>query len=177
MFAVPFNLREGKLLSWNIAFQRDLWWGFTAEAAYVGNVGRGIVDRIDLNAATSLGAGLPGNDNAARPLFQKYGRSASVTTWIPVNTHHYNSLQVKVDRRLKRDLLVTTSYTLSRTINYDDESGNIGTPANLGISLGLAGYKSFQQIGGRLELFFQFAGREGVLGNGSRSLAQQAVRH
>src|SRR5215510_1126962 len=140
LFAVPFNLREGKLLSWNIAFQRDLWWGFTAEAAYVGNVGRGIVDRIDLNAATALGAGLPGNDNAARPLFQKYGRSASVTTWIPVNTHHYNSLQVKVDRRLKRDLLVTTSYTLSRTINYDDESGNIGTPANLSRSLGLAGY-------------------------------------
>ncbi len=140
LFAVPFNLREGRLHSWNLAVQRDLWWGFTAEAAYVGNVGRGIVDRLDLNAATALGAGLPGNDNAARPLFQKYGRSASVTTWIPVNTHHYNSLQVKVDRRLKRGLLLTTSYTLSRAINYDDESGNIGTPADLHLSLGLAGY-------------------------------------
>ncbi|HEY8203686.1 MAG TPA: TonB-dependent receptor [Pyrinomonadaceae bacterium] len=140
LFAIPFNLREGKLLSWNIAFQRDLWWGFTGEAAYVGNRGHGIVDRLDLNAATALGAGLPGNDNAARPLFQKYGRTASVTTWIPVNTHHYNSLQVKVDRRLKRDLLVTTSYTLSRAINYDDESGNIGTPADFSKSLGLAGF-------------------------------------
>src|SRR5215813_7818081 len=140
LFAVPFNLREGKLLSWNIAFQRDLVWGFTGEAAYVGNVGHGIVDRFDLNAATALGAGLPGNDNAARPLFQKYGRSAGVTTWIPVNKHHYNSLQVKVDRRLKRDLIVTTSYTLSRAINYDDESGNISTPAEVHRSLGLAGY-------------------------------------
>ncbi|HJZ78937.1 MAG TPA: TonB-dependent receptor, partial [Pyrinomonadaceae bacterium] len=64
VFAVPFNLREGRLLSWNIAFQRDLWWGFTGEAAYVGNTGHGIVDRLDLNAATALGAGLPGNDNA-----------------------------------------------------------------------------------------------------------------
>jgi hypothetical protein len=140
LFAVPFDLREGRLHSWNIAIQRDLWWGFTAEAAYVGNTGRGIVDRLDLNAATALGSGLPGNDNAARPLFQKYGRSASVTTWIPVNKHHYNSLQVKVDRRLKRDLLITTSYTLSRAINYDDESGNIGTPANFELSRGLAGF-------------------------------------
>ncbi|MEP6912274.1 MAG: TonB-dependent receptor, partial [bacterium] len=140
LFAVPFNLREGRLHSWNIAVQRDLWWGFTGEAAYVGNTGRGILDRLDLNAATALGAGLPGNDNAARPLFQKYGRSASVTTWIPVNAHHYNSLQVKVDRRLKRDLLITTSYTLSRAINFDDESGNIGTPANISLSRGLAGF-------------------------------------
>ena len=53
LFAVPFNLREGKLLSWNIAFQRDLWWGFTVEAAYVGNKGRGILGRLDLNAATA----------------------------------------------------------------------------------------------------------------------------
>jgi hypothetical protein len=140
LFAVPFDLREGRLHSWNLAIQRDLWWGFTAEAAYVGNVGRGIVDRLDLNAAQALGAGLPGNDNAARPLFQKYGRSAAVTTWFPVNAHHYNALQVKVDRRLKRDLLITTSYTLSRAINFDDESGNVSTPANLELSRGLAGF-------------------------------------
>ena len=140
LFAVPFDLKEGRLHSWNIAVQRELWWGFTGEAAYVGNVGRGIVDRFDLNAATALGVGLPGNDNAARPLFQKYGRSASVTTWIPVNAHHYNSLQVKVDRRFQRGLLLTTSYTLSRAINYDDESGNISTPADPHLSLGLAGY-------------------------------------
>ena len=140
LFAIPFNLREGRLHSWNIAIQRDLSWGFTAEAAYVGNAGRGILDRLDLNAATALGAGLPGNDNAARPLFQKYGRSASVTTWIPVNAHHYNSLQVKVDRRLKRDLLITTSYTLSRAINYHDENGNIDVPADFSRSLGLAGF-------------------------------------
>src|SRR5215831_17929951 len=141
LFAVPFNLREGRLHSWNIAIQRDLWWGFMAEAAYVGNVGRGIVDRLDLNAANTLGAPVTStSDNNARPLFQKYGRTASVTTWIPVNTHHYNALQVKVDRRLRRGLLVTTSYTLSRAINYDDESGNISTPADLHRSLGPAGY-------------------------------------
>jgi hypothetical protein len=141
LFAVPFNLREGRLHSWNIAIQRDLWWGFTAEAAYVGNVGHGIVDRLDLNAANTLGAPVTStSDNNARPLFQLYGRTASVTTWIPVNTHHYNALQVKVDRRLRRDLLVTTSYTLSRAINYDDESGNISTPADIHRSLGPAGY-------------------------------------
>ncbi len=141
LFAVPFNLREGRLHSWNIAVQRELWWGFTGEAAYVGNVGRGIVDRLDLNAANTLGAPVTStSDNNARPLFPLYGRTASVTTWIPVNTHHYNALQVKVDRRLRRGLLLTTSYTLSRAINYDDESNNISTPADLHRSLGPAGY-------------------------------------
>jgi hypothetical protein len=146
LFTVPFNLREGKLHSWNIAVQRDLWWGFTGEAAYVGNVGRGILDRLDLNAANTLGLAQfdatkgSFNDNPARPLFPTYGRTASVTTWIPVNTHHYHSLQVKVDRRLKANLLVTTSYTLSRAIGYHDENGNISTPADFSLSLGLAGF-------------------------------------
>jgi len=36
--------------------------------------------------------------------------------------------------------LLTTSYTLSRAINYDDESGNLSTPADPHLSLGLAGY-------------------------------------
>ncbi len=139
LFSIPSKLREGKLHSFNVAFQRELGWGFTGEAAYVGNLGRGVLARLDLNAATALGAGLPGNDNAARPLFQKFGRSASVTTWIPTDTN-YHSLQVKVDRRLKTDLLITTSYTLSRAINYGDENGLIDTPADIDRYRGLAGF-------------------------------------
>jgi hypothetical protein len=139
LFSIPSKLREAKLHSFNVAFQRELGWGFTGEAAYVGNLGRSILARLDLNAATALGAGLPGNDNAARPLFQKFGRSASVITWIPTNTN-YNSLQVKIDRRLKTDLLITTSYTLSRAINFGDENGLIDTPANIDLYEGLAGF-------------------------------------
>jgi hypothetical protein len=139
LFSIPTELNEGKLHSFNVAFQRELGWGFTGEAAYVGNLGRGILARLDLNAAMALGAGLPGNDNAARPLFQKFGRSASVITWIPTDTN-YHSLQVKIDRRLKTNLLITTSYTLSRAINFGDENNLIDTPADISLYEGLAGF-------------------------------------
>ena len=42
-FYVPSDLKEAKLHSWNVAFQRQLPWNLVGEVAYVGNVGKGIV--------------------------------------------------------------------------------------------------------------------------------------
>jgi hypothetical protein len=142
LYSVPFDLREGKLHSYNVSFQRQLPWNFTVDAAYVGNYGTGIMAEIDLNAAKELGLAAPGNDNAARPLFQAFGRTASVTS--RVRTHsNYNSMQIKIDRRFSKGLLVTSNYTLSRAIteggNGDDGTG-FDTPANLSIDRGRAPY-------------------------------------
>ena len=142
LFYIPPDLKEAKVHSWNVAFQRELWWGFTGEAAYVGNVGRGIIQNLDLNAATALGAGLPGNDNAGRPFFGNFGRTAAITTKIGVNTS-FHSLQVKLDRRFSNGLLINTSYTLSRAINYGDDAAataTIDAPANISIDRGVAGF-------------------------------------
>ena len=43
LFYVPSDLKEAKLHSWNVAFQRQLPWNLVGEVAYVGNVGKGIV--------------------------------------------------------------------------------------------------------------------------------------
>ncbi len=134
LITVPLDLREGRIHSWNVAFQREMFWGLTAEAAYVGNVGRGIITPIDINAGL-----VPGLDNAGRPLFSKFGRTASVRSWIPTDSN-YHSLQVKVDRRFIRGLLLTTSYTFGRAINYSDDNGGIATPANIELSKGRAGF-------------------------------------
>ncbi|MEP7341552.1 MAG: TonB-dependent receptor [Acidobacteriota bacterium] len=140
LYYAPPDLREGKLHSYNVAFQRELPWNFAAEVAYVGNVGRGILATLNLNAATQLGQALPGNDNAARPLFQKFGRTTDVNTRIRTGTN-YNSLQIKVDRRFSKGLLVTSNYTLSRAITEsDDDNGGIGTPADPTLSRGRAGF-------------------------------------
>ena len=131
-FSVPTDLREGKLHSWNVAYQRELPARFTAEVAYVGNRGQDIVARIDLNAGYVLGA-----DNPGRPLFAAYGRTASTTSTIPVKTT-YHSMQVKVDRRFTGGLLMTNSYTLGRGYNYfsGDSNGTIETPAAIERSWG-----------------------------------------
>jgi hypothetical protein len=126
-FYVPSDLHEGSLHSWNVAYQRELPGRWTAEVAYVGNRGRDIIASFNMNAGMVLGA-----DNAGRPLFGRFGRTADVTTWIPVKTT-YHSLQTKVDRRFSNGLLVTTSYTLGRSKNYSngDSNGAIATPADI----------------------------------------------
>jgi hypothetical protein len=133
-FFVPPNLREARLHSYNTAFQRELFWGLTGEVAYVGNVAHGVIADFNLNAGM-----VPGQDNAGRPYFTKFGKTASVQTWYPTDTN-YNSLQFKVDRRFKNGFLVTNSYTRGRAINYSDDNGGVGTPANPELSRGLASF-------------------------------------
>ena len=132
MFSVPLDLHEGRLHSWNVAYQRELPAGFTGEVAYVGNRGQDIIARIDLNAGYTLGA-----ENAGRPLFAQFGRTASTTSTIPVKST-YHSMQVKLDRRFRNGLLMTNSYTLSRGYNYfnGDGNGTISTPADFERSWG-----------------------------------------
>ncbi|MBI1759953.1 MAG: TonB-dependent receptor [Acidobacteria bacterium] len=136
LYYAPPDLHEGKLHSYNIAFQRQLWWGFTGEAAYVGNVGRDVVFVLDLNAANQLGLATAANDNPARPYFNSFGRTASITTRVRETTS-YNSLQIKVDKRFSKGLLFTNNYTLGRSLDYaGGDQGTISTPANIALSYG-----------------------------------------
>ena len=131
---VPSDLKEAKLHSWNVAFQRQLPWNLVGEVAYVGNVGKGIVVRgWNINAGMVLGA-----ENAGRPLFAPYGRTANVRSFFAGDTS-YHSMQAKLDRRFKNGFLVTTSYTLSRAINYTGEA-DIDTPADIELSKGRADF-------------------------------------
>lgn len=134
LFYVQPDLKESKLHSWNVAFQRQLPWNLVAEVAYVGNVGRDIVlPDWNINAGMVLGA-----DRAGQPYYQLYGRTAEVRTWGTTDTS-YHSMQAKVDRRFRNGFLLTTSYTLSRAINYSGET-DVATPADLERSKGRADF-------------------------------------
>ena len=126
LFAVPSDLHEGSLHSWNVAYQRELPWGFAGEIAYVGNRGVDIIAAYDFNAGRVIGA-----DRAGQPLVQQFNRPAETTTWTQVKTD-YHSLQMKADRRFRNGLLMTTSYTLGRARNYTsgDSNSGIATPAD-----------------------------------------------
>ena len=123
---VPPDLHEGSVHSWNVAYQRELPGRWVVEAAYLGNRGRDVLATMNMNAGMVLGA-----DNAGRPLFQLYGRTAEVSTWVRAKSE-YHALQVKADHRLAAGLSVETSYTLGRGRNYSagDSNGNIQTPAD-----------------------------------------------
>jgi hypothetical protein len=126
-FDVPRDLHEGSLHSFNAALQRELPASFVFELAYVGNRGHDVQTQFNENAATVIGQG-----TAGQPLFTQFGKTASVTTWIPTRST-YNSLQVKLDRRFSGGLLVNTSYTLGRGWSYinGDSNSGISTPADI----------------------------------------------
>ena len=128
----PSDLKEGQIHSWNVAFQREIGYNFTAEVAYVGNHGQDIIQRLDLNAGYELGA-----NDAGRPQFASTGRTASTTAFLPYHTD-YHSMQVKVDRRFRNNFLVTNSYTLGKGESYDggDSNGSISTPIDIERSWG-----------------------------------------
>ncbi|MBA2356029.1 MAG: TonB-dependent receptor, partial [Acidobacteria bacterium] len=134
LFNVPQDLGEGVLHSWNLAYQRELPWGFTGEAAYVGNRGVDIIYSINRNAATVLGL-----DQRGRPLFDAFGRTADVPSWTSGRSD-YHSLQAKIDRRFRNGVLITNSYTLGRGRNFADDNGGIATPADMERSYGLTGF-------------------------------------
>ncbi len=109
---MPRDLVHGHVQSWNFAVQRELPWSLTLDAAYVGNHGVDNPVTLQLNRGLVLGAGAAG-----QPLNQAFGRRASTTTIIGVSTN-YHSLQTKLNRRFSNGLLITTSYTFSKSIDY-----------------------------------------------------------
>jgi len=126
---IPPSLQEGTLHSWNVAFQRELPYRFTIDVAYVGNRGVNLVMDVDTNASMVYGSG-----NNGRPQFATFGRSGTSRTRTNDNKSQYNSLQMKIDRRFSNGLLVTNSYTLSKSMDYANENGGINTPIDFSTS-------------------------------------------
>jgi hypothetical protein len=126
---IPPGLHEGTLHSWNVAFQRELPFSFAADIAYVGNRGVDLVMDVDTNASMAYGSG-----NNGRAQFAQYNRTGTSRTRTNDNKSRYHSLQVKLDRRFQGGLMITNSYTLSRSWDYVNENTSIGTPIDFALS-------------------------------------------
>jgi hypothetical protein len=133
--AIPNDLHEGTLHSWNVAFQRQLPFALTADIAYVGNRGVDIVMDLDTNASQIYGSG-----NNGRPQFAQFNRTGTTRTRTNLNKTEYNGLQMKVDRRFQNGLLISNSYTLSRSMDYVNENGTISTPIDFQQSWGRSNF-------------------------------------
>lgn len=112
----PEEFNRGYIQSFNLSVQRDIGWGFTAQAAYVGS------RAIRQTANRNINAAGPGGGNAGRAL-AGFGRlTTNINMLVPFNTATYDSLQMKLDHRLTKDFLLGVAYTWSKAINYADNS-------------------------------------------------------
>src|SRR5437870_3742611 len=90
----PKDFRRGYLQSWNATFQKQLRYNFVAELGYVATRQTRQLGYLDINSGQVIGA-----DQAGRPLFQKFGRTAATTFLSPLGTGQYNSMQARLERR------------------------------------------------------------------------------
>src|SRR5204862_6368849 len=107
----------------------------SADIAYVGNRGVDLVMDIDRNASLTYNSG-----NAGRPQFAQFARTGTSRERSNLGKSQYHGLQMKVDRRFRKGLMITNSYTLSKSKDYTNENTTIGTPIDFSKSFGLSSF-------------------------------------
>ncbi|HEX4748240.1 MAG TPA: carboxypeptidase regulatory-like domain-containing protein [Bryobacteraceae bacterium] len=120
-FYIPLDYLNPYVESWNFSVQQSLPLHFTLDAAYVGNHGVRIPGQYNLNAGV-----IPGAGTAGQPEFtqidpntgQQEKRTATTTEFWQGFSSSYNALQVKANRAFTAGLLITTSFTWGKGMNY-----------------------------------------------------------
>ena len=113
------TFRRGYVESANATIERALPAGFDLTASYV------LTQTIRQTVYLEANAGqTPGLGAAGQPLFTAFGRNAETQTILPFGTANYNGLQLNLKHPFKQGVLLTASYTYSKSIDEatDDDS-------------------------------------------------------
>jgi hypothetical protein len=110
-------MHRGYIQTWNLTLQKELAWGFTAQAGYVATRSARQLGFIDVNAGQ-----IPFTNRDTQPLDQLWGRTTATTFREPLGTDQYNSLQASLQRRFAKGLMMNVNYTWGKAINLVDAS-------------------------------------------------------
>ncbi len=117
------SFKRGYIQSWNFTVQKELRYGFVAQAGYVATRATDQLGPLDINAGQ-----IPGAGSAGQPLKQLYGRTAVTTNYQPLGTNQYNALQSKLERRFAQGVQLAATYTWAKAIGItanDDASPRV----------------------------------------------------
>ena len=108
---------------WNFSVQHQITPTMTVEAAYVGNVGR----HLFLNENRNQAIPGPGNYDPRREFYQ-FGDEQAIYDVCNCDNSDYNSLQMKLEKRVSRGLDFLLTYTWSKAM--DNGEGGYGFDNN-----------------------------------------------
>lgn len=111
------ELHRGYIQSWNFIIERKLPGQVVASVGYIGTASVNGFAFLDINASQ-----IPGSGDAGRPLFAKFGRTATTREWDGRTHSNYHSLQSTINRRVSGGLFLQGAYTYSRAIDQADYS-------------------------------------------------------
>jgi hypothetical protein len=114
--------------NWSFGIQQDIGFGTVIDVAYVGSVGRHLLQNRNINA-TNYGTNyLPSSadpTSPGRPLpvnfLRPYRGYADITYRELASTSNYHSLQMQANRRFTRAFVFGSTWTWSKLMNYQDE--------------------------------------------------------
>ena len=106
------ELHRGYIQSWNFIIEHKLPAELVTSIGYVGTESVNGFAFLDVNASQT-----PGTGNAGRPLFAKFGRTATTREWDGRTHSNYHSLQATLNRRVVGGLFLKGAYTYSRAID------------------------------------------------------------
>ncbi len=126
VFTLPDEFTRGQIRSWNVAVQKELKWGFTGEAAYVGT------RQIDQLGFRELNWSPIGGGQAGRQLNQRFGRTGQTRLIAPIGDSQYDALQTRIDRRFANGIQFGANYTFSKSTGI---AGNPNSDGALRINI------------------------------------------
>jgi hypothetical protein len=113
--------------SYSAGFQQDLGWGTMLDVAYVGSLGRHLIEAKNLNSEP-LGTNWKPqsldstNKNAVLPsqFLRPYIGYGNIIYYYYGGNSSYHSLQTQLRRRYKRNMTYGVIWTYSKTMDYND---------------------------------------------------------
>ena len=134
MVGFDVNRPIQKTYNYSFGFQQQLGFGMAVDVAYVGALGRHLVEGDNLNSEP-LGADYqPGNLDATNgnkvlpsQFFRPYVGYGNITYYFYGANSSYHSLQVNVRRRYKNNLTYGVIWTWSKVMDYADTETSSST--------------------------------------------------
>ncbi len=132
------DMRTGYVQQYNFSIQRQISSDWSVEAAYVGNVGRKLIGKVDINSPLRRPDATSKNIDQRRPQWPTFKALNEVDGFV---NSAYNAFQARVERRFSQGLTLLGSYTLSKWIDYETWYSSDGywvDPRNIRLNRGLA---------------------------------------
>ncbi len=114
------TMRTPYTMQYNVTVQRQFFGNTVLEAAYVGKLGRKLLDDISANPAIYAPGATVANENS-RVIYPGFGNLTTMGTFA---NSEYNALQVRVVKRYSRSFTLQGTYSYSKSL--DDFSGGTG---------------------------------------------------
>ncbi len=135
VFGLQRKYNPPTVYNWSLGIQQSLGGGLVLDVAYVGNVGRYLLQRRSLNALPYGTRFLPGNVDPSTgntPLPDNFLRQnigyADIQYIEFASNSNYHSLQTQLTKRFSKDLTFGTTWTWSKSMNYVNGNNDAVNP-------------------------------------------------